>query len=124
MVKDQEEPVLLQDAHINRAIDGDVVVVEMLPETDWVAPKETVEESGATTLLAGGKVDDGPAPSGRGRARPTGRVVGVLKRNWRPYCGTLLPSESGARRVLFLPQSKSVPRVRIETRQAAALEVR
>lgn len=25
--------------------------------------------------------------------RPTGRVVGIIKRNWRPYCGMLSKSQ-------------------------------
>lgn len=25
--------------------------------------------------------------------KPTGRVVGIIKRNWRPYCGMLSKSD-------------------------------
>lgn len=26
--------------------------------------------------------------------QPTGRVIGIIKRNWRSYCGVLRPKES------------------------------
>ncbi|XP_072784389.1 exosome complex exonuclease RRP44 isoform X1 [Taeniopygia guttata] len=55
--------------------------------------------------------------------RPTGRVVGIIKRNWRPYCGMLSKSQiKEARRHLFTPADRRIPRIRIETRQADALE--
>merc|ERR1712142_1326502 len=53
---------------------------------------------------------------------PTGRVIGIIKRNWRQYCGILAPSAlKDSVRHLFIPAEKKIPRVRIETRQAAAL---
>ncbi|KAF2975172.1 hypothetical protein EK904_003180 [Melospiza melodia maxima] len=55
--------------------------------------------------------------------RPTGRVVGIIKRNWRPYCGMLSKSQiKEARRHLFTPADRRIPRIRIETRQADTLE--
>lgn len=48
--------------------------------------------------------------------------MGVIKRNWRPYCGILLPSSiKGARRHLFCPAERIIPRIRIETEQAELL---
>lgn len=32
-------------------------------------------------------------PSGAGSRKPTGRVVGIIKRNWRPFCGMLFLSQ-------------------------------
>ncbi|XP_038256782.1 exosome complex exonuclease RRP44 isoform X3 [Dermochelys coriacea] len=55
--------------------------------------------------------------------RPSGRVVGIIKRNWRPFCGMLSKSQiKEARRHLFTPADRRIPRIRIETRQASALE--
>uniref|UniRef100_A0A8C7MRA3 Protein DIS3 homolog n=1 Tax=Oncorhynchus kisutch TaxID=8019 RepID=A0A8C7MRA3_ONCKI len=53
---------------------------------------------------------------------PTGRVVGIIKRNWRPFCGMLFLSQiKEATRHLFTPADRRIPRIRIETRQAATL---
>ncbi|KAB1267766.1 Exosome complex exonuclease RRP44 [Camelus dromedarius] len=57
--------------------------------------------------------------------KPTGRIVGIIKRNWRPYCGMLSKSDiKESRRHLFTPADKRIPRIRIETRQASTLEGR
>jgi exosome complex exonuclease DIS3/RRP44 len=69
---------------------------------------------------------------------PRGRVVGIMKRNWKHYCGSLASdgdlavsqaagsggsSGSGARAVscLVVPVDRRIPRVRIVTRQRDAL---
>ncbi|XP_026971883.1 exosome complex exonuclease RRP44 isoform X2 [Sagmatias obliquidens] len=55
--------------------------------------------------------------------KPTGRVVGIIRRNWRPYCGMLSKSDiKESRRHLFTPADKRIPRIRIETRKASTLE--
>ncbi|XP_075923475.1 exosome complex exonuclease RRP44-like [Petromyzon marinus] len=55
--------------------------------------------------------------------RPTGKVVGIIKRNSRPLCGMLMPSPiKEATRHLFTPADRRMPRVRVETRQAASLQ--
>lgn len=54
---------------------------------------------------------------------PSGRVVGIIKRNWRPYCGILQVSDiMDAKRHLFLPSEKRIPKIRVETRQAETLK--
>ena len=63
---------------INRVIDGDVVVIEMYPQKQWKAESD---------LLITNDNDDGETPTNQNET-PTngvlsGRVVGVLKRNWR-----------------------------------------
>ncbi|CAI5531049.1 unnamed protein product, partial [Closterium sp. Naga37s-1] len=73
----------------------------------------------------GGGGDERKGPSEL--ARPTGRVVGVIKRNWRTYAGSLAPmrtppASGGALvRALFVAADRRVPRIRVETRQAAQL---
>lgn len=54
----------------------------------------------------------------------TGRVVGVIRRKWRQYCGMLQenPSGSNATKHIFVPAEKKIPKIRIETRQAAKLK--
>ena len=60
---------------------------------------------------------------GRERLLPTARIVGVLERNWREYCGILLPSAGvkGGRRYLFAPIERNIPRIRVETSHGGEL---
>lgn len=54
--------------------------------------------------------------------QPTGRVVGIVRRKWRQYCGILVASvlKEGTRH-LFVPAERKIPKIRIETRQASVL---
>jgi len=68
-----------------------------------------------------GPSEEPGAASGRGEGRqPTGRVVGIITRNWRArgYCGSLKPPSAHARplhgtsAVLFLPVERKYPAIR------------
>ncbi|XP_037296481.1 exosome complex exonuclease RRP44 [Manduca sexta] len=123
-----DKPILLQGhIGINRAVDGDVVAIELLPEEEWRRPSDIVLEDKAddpgdfleeeTLLLNSVKAD-----KAKEEITPTGKVVGIIRRKWRQYCGILMPSRlPGATRHLFTPAEKRIPRVRIETRQSDAL---
>ena len=58
--------------------------------------------------------------------QPTGKIVGIIKRNWRPYCGTIsvtkpigtTMSSSTTQSVFFWAFDKRIPKIRIRTRQA------
>ncbi|GAA5821795.1 hypothetical protein JCM11251_001028 [Rhodosporidiobolus azoricus] len=145
------KPVLLPSLEAqNRAVAGDLVVVELLPESEWKALGEEVVDADAkeqdpdaipsaeaeaegetpTTGADGlvGRVDAPAAP--KKEVQPTGRVVGVLKRAFRPYVCTLdraslppsaLLSTASSFTVLASPVSRAVPRIRLLTRQAAHL---
>lgn len=113
-----EKPVLLVGREsMNRSVDGDVVVVEIFPKSQWKAPAgEVLDQEGEflplwwafLMFLVALKDDDAEDDEGAGvvekdklagaaetmdvdaetkattRAiQPTGRVVGVVKRNWR-----------------------------------------
>ncbi len=59
---------------------------------------------------------------------PTGRVLGILERNWREYIATL-PSDENAgmeratgRRVLVCPFDRRIPKIRIQTTQLSKLQ--
>ncbi|KAM9567156.1 exosome complex exonuclease RRP44 [Guaruba guarouba] len=113
--------------HLNRAVHEDIVAVELLPKGEWVALSSVVlqddgqneddietEEEKENILKTSVSKD---------MLRPTGKVVGIIKRNWRPLCGMLSKSEiKEARRHLFTPADRRIPRIRIETRQADKLE--
>ncbi|KAJ3609936.1 hypothetical protein NHX12_022030 [Muraenolepis orangiensis] len=123
-----EATVLLQGLqNLNRAIHQDVVAVQLLPREQWVAPssivlqdereakdEETTEEEEKEQAMK--NIADDAA------RKPTGRVVGIIKRNWRPFCGMLNSSLiKESTRHLFTPADRRVPRIRIETRQASSL---
>jgi exosome complex exonuclease DIS3/RRP44 len=129
--RDMDAPIFIPDLlHSNRAIDGDIVVVELLPRSQWRTPSKRLapsmdEESLLNTTGAehgtGADVEGLAADVASSGARPTGKVVGIFKRNWRPYCGSLEVSNKKKGNVLFLSVNKRIPRIRISTSQAEAL---
>lgn len=129
-----ELPVFLQGREgLNRAVDGDVVAIEMLPEAEWSAPSEVILVADGHDVEAGKDedvVDDGDAGGQSSQLtavkaaekRPTGKVVGIIRRKWRQYCGILqLNPNPGATKHLFISAERKIPKIRIETRQAEHL---
>uniref|UniRef100_A0A250Y6Q7 DIS3-like exonuclease 1 n=1 Tax=Castor canadensis TaxID=51338 RepID=A0A250Y6Q7_CASCN len=103
----------------NRAIHGDVVAVELLPTSEW---------KGRTAALCENDSDDkalGEAPS---EPMPTGRVVGILQKNWRDYVVTFPSKEEvqsqgkNAQKILVTPWDYRIPKIRISTQQAETLQ--
>jgi len=132
----------------NRAVSGDVVVVEVLPKDQWKAPSSKILEEEVVNKNDNPEADDGEAvvteqekralqeevkrahgKSTEGRPQPTARVVGVIKRNWRQYVGHIdrdsvktSNKQSRAQQTVFLvPMDKRIPKIRIRTRQAGEL---
>lgn len=133
----------------NRAVSGDVVVVEVLPKEQWKAPSskvieeedvnknENVEnederESIVTEQERKALQDEVKKTHAKGKegiAQPTARVVGIIKRNWRQYVGHIdkvsvrsRVKDSRAQQAVFLiPMDKRIPKIRVRTRQAADL---
>ncbi|KAG0197124.1 DIS3 mitotic control [Mortierella sp. GBA30] len=109
------EIVIVGSEHRNRAVHGDVVVVELLSRGSWVAPSTHISYDPEEVHGAG---DDGEDIDNQYRSRevkPTGRVVGVLSRNWQPYVATLqegAEKESGSFH-LVLPLNPIIPKIRI-----------
>lgn len=76
-----------------------------------VAPGEHYEDSSASSS----------------EKRPTGKVVGIIRRNWRTrgYSGSLQPDrvgrppKQGPSSVLFCPVERRYPFIRIQTRQVS-----
>ncbi|GHJ89926.1 hypothetical protein NliqN6_6328 [Naganishia liquefaciens] len=142
--------LLVGRTSMNRAVNGDVVVVEILPEAEWKAPGEEVldqdvalknddaddeEAEAEEARQAEAKLAAKEAENARGLAskpkvkQPTGRVVGVIKRNWRAYvCHLDSSSVSDAastalaqQTVFATPVDRKLPRIRMRTRQAPTL---
>lgn len=132
-----EEIIIYGRQNMNRAFDGDIVTVELLPQDQWheekslsIADEEDDDEE--NVHLVPNTADDAPRVTNLGQgssgdeksasSRPSGRVVGIIKRNWHSYCGSLepmpLPAGSGGiSHALFVSVDRRIPKIRIQTRQ-------
>ncbi|KAG5979568.1 hypothetical protein E4U55_005013 [Claviceps digitariae] len=134
---------------INRAVDGDVVVVELLPQDKWKEPStKIIEEDNITKnenpdaetrddLVSDKEIKAlqeeakrTHKSSSETQPQPTARVVGVIKRNWRQYVGHIDPSSAsragssqGRKQdsVFLIPMDKKIPKIRLRTRQVSEL---
>ncbi|KAK9284684.1 hypothetical protein L1049_023860 [Liquidambar formosana] len=136
-----DEIIIYGRGNMNRAFDGDIVAVELLPQDQWheekslsIADEEDDEEE--DVHLVPGSADDAPRTTnlvqGSARdsnsvsSRPSGRVVGIIKRNWHSYCGSLEPmpmpaGNGGVAHALFVSKDRRIPKIRIQTRQLGNL---
>ncbi|CAM9627658.1 unnamed protein product, partial [Sphacelaria rigidula] len=117
MQDDERIAVYIRGAqHVNRAVDGDIVAFELLPEAEWLEKGDDSSKAAPKTVTADGEETldpDNPPPEslvpeltaqpaiedeeniqklkGAGAKQPCGRVVGVIRRHWRDkqYCGSL-----------------------------------
>jgi exosome complex exonuclease DIS3/RRP44 len=146
-----DRPLIIQGReNSNRAVSGDVVILEILPRDQWKAPSSKVieedeinkndnaenEDDSAEAVITdrerkalAEEVKRAQGKSTEGRAQPTAKIVGVVKRNWRQYVGLIDKDsvktgakESRAQQTVFLiPMDKRIPKIRVRTRQAAEL---
>ncbi|XP_047182659.1 exosome complex exonuclease RRP44 homolog A-like [Vigna umbellata] len=133
-----DEIVIYGRSNMNRAFDGDIVAAELLPQDQWqevsslsIAGEAEDENEDEDVHLAPNSADVAPrtipqqGSSGQVNAvpsRPSGRIVGIIKRNWHSYCGSLepmpLPAGSGGiAHALFISKDRRIPKIRIQTRQ-------
>lgn len=113
---------------LNRAVDGDIVAIEILPEENWTAPSEIVlqddHENPEDVLEDEANLLPQMKQSDAADRSPTGKVVGIIRRKWRQYCGILQPNLiQGLTRHIFVPAERKIPKIRIETRQAEQLNM-
>lgn len=140
--------LILGRENINRAVDGDVVVVEVLPKDQWKEPSSQIIEEETVTKNENADADEGEdfiserekkalqdevkrtqGKTGEGHLQPTAKVVGVIKRNWRQYVGhidqsSVSNSSTQGRRqdtVFLIPMDKKIPKIRLRTRQVGEL---
>ncbi|XP_047592555.1 DIS3-like exonuclease 1 isoform X2 [Lutra lutra] len=103
----------------NRSIHGDVVVVELLPKNEW---------KGRTAALCENDSDDKALGDPPSEPMPTGKVVGILQKNWRDYVVTFPSKEEvqsqgkNAQKILVTPWDNRIPKIRISTQQTEALQ--
>ncbi|XP_042040282.1 exosome complex exonuclease RRP44 homolog A-like [Salvia splendens] len=136
-----DEIIIYGRTNMNRAFDGDIVAVELLPQDCWKEEKSLAianddDEEDDDVHLAPSSADDAPRGSHPSQissgnksdmpSRPSGRVVGIIKRNWHSYCGSLEPmpmpaGDGGIAHALFVSKDRRVPKIRIQTRQLGNL---
>jgi len=110
------------NADRNRTVDGDLVVVELLPKSEW--------KSKSTHLvhLEEKEKDEGLNWERGADVMATGRVVGVMQRNWGDYIATLPRQEedsmekAAGKRILVYPYNRKIPKIRILTSQFKSLQ--
>lgn len=125
---------------MNRALEGDVVVVRVLPRAEWSvgggrvggrnasgprgkdkAPDEEDELAQPDRLggvrIAPEMAADADEPRSGGDARPCAAVVGVVKRERRTYPCVLDPDSAIGSQHLAEPLDARVPKINITTRQ-------
>ncbi|KAF3939482.1 hypothetical protein ABW19_dt0205956 [Dactylella cylindrospora] len=133
--------------NMNRAVDGDLVVVELLPQDQWKRQSDKIVDQDTLTRNENADVDEVESivtekerralideakriqrsQDESQKAQPTAKVVGVVKRNWRSYVGHIDPnsvnrSKAGGQQVVFFrPLDKKIPKIRVFTRQATQL---
>jgi exosome complex exonuclease DIS3/RRP44 len=140
--------LILGRENSNRAVAGDIVVVEVLPKDQWKAPSTKIIEEENINKNDNPDAEDGETvvsererkalqdavkaahgKSSEGQPQPTARVVGVIKRNWRQYVGhidkdsvrTSNKQTRALQSVFLIPMDKRVPKIRLRTRQAGEL---
>lgn len=140
--------LILGRENINRSVDGDLVVVQVLPKDQWKEPSTQVIEEDAITKNENPDTEEGSglvsekerkalqeevkrthSKTTEGHAQPTAKVVGVIKRNWRQYVGHIdqssvsQSSQQGRKQdsVFVVPMDKKIPKIRLRTRQVAEL---
>lgn len=69
--------------HRNRAVEGDEVAVQLLPQHEWSSPSNRLGATGLGQEATNATV-------------PTGRIVGIIARNWRSYVATIRVSQCWA----------------------------
>ena len=134
----------------NRAVDGDVVALVLNPITEWLPRVGSGTEQAATPSMDGAGIAADTAeptvqemenvPEDGSDKRPTGRVVGILRRNWGTYSGSIYTSSTasgdraeiaakyerehsdGSHTVVFFPVDGKVPPVLLRTTQRERLQ--
>lgn len=116
--------------NINRAIHKDKVAVEIFQEL--ITPSNFIIQDSCQNPDIEIDIEQEISTSNELKSNltlssdsklPTGRIVGMIERKWRQYCGVLLPPIIDTPRIshLFEPDSRTIPRIRIDTRRASEL---
>ncbi|EEB08834.1 3'-5' exoribonuclease subunit Dis3 [Schizosaccharomyces japonicus yFS275] len=127
--------IILGRSNLNRSVQGDLVAIEILPQSEWktetseIASDENDEEQVEEPVAQDESAfqAENEKEVARKHILPTARVVGILKRNWRPYVGHVdmasVANRTGSSQqsVLLTPMDRRVPKIRFRTRQISRL---
>ena len=86
--------------NLNRAVHDDIVAVEVLPEEEWAIPFSLViddKDDDRGDLVIEQEETGLVVPGTSSKKIASCRVVAIIKRNWRQYCGILQESLPGVR---------------------------
>ncbi|EDO17852.1 hypothetical protein Kpol_1043p42 [Vanderwaltozyma polyspora DSM 70294] len=138
-------PVLVVgQKNLNRAFNGDQVIVELLPESQWKAPStvaldaehydvndnpENDNEVDANLIADSQRrllAENAITAQKSNKVQPTARVVAIPRRSWRQYVGQIAPNSvdtqtGGTQNVFVILMDKCLPKIRIRTRRATEL---
>lgn len=82
---------ILGRKNFNRCIQGDTVAVELLPKSEWKRGASIAIEDGEDEEKMYGEEEmeeinkkNAALAEAEGEAEPTGKVVGIIRKKWRP----------------------------------------
>lgn len=77
---------ILGRQNFNRCIQGDIVAVELLPKSEWKrSASVAIEDEDDEKLYGEEEAEDlKHDPMTDEEAEPTGKVVGIIRKKWRP----------------------------------------
>ncbi|CAO3676226.1 unnamed protein product [Rhizopus microsporus] len=110
--------IITGNEHRNRAVHGDVVVVELLSENHWIHPSNDIAYESTNAD------DEYEDESYVTPSQAAGRVVGILNRNWRSYVATIQEdsAEAGGSIHLAIPLDPVIPKIRIRYHDVKLIE--
>lgn len=153
----EEEMRIVGRTNLNRALEGDVVAVQIIaadasanlpkrPSSSVGSPREVpsvpadleeLDEEAEAFADEEGNAESGAESSEGEMASPAssaireGRVVGIIRRGRREFCGTLKPidklkalsmSNTASAERVFVPADRRIPNIIIKTRQSRDLD--
>ncbi|KAI2807416.1 exosome catalytic subunit dis3 [Blomia tropicalis] len=121
----EEVNVVIQGReNINRAVNEDIVAIKLLPKSEWKIKSDfIIDDDAIDEDDESKKIENGDTPKDvkeQISERPMGKVVSIIKRNWRNYCGVIREKvnvNATSTNFFFVPVDKRIPFIRIETRQ-------
>ena len=111
----------------NRAIHGDIVVIQMLPKSQWKSKINKLSKKKNNDETSVEDEDDDHQEEiweKRADVCPTGKVVAIVQRKWKSYPASFPRKDnsmtSGQQRILVVPYDRCIPKIRIATSKAAS----
>ena len=111
----------------NRAIHGDIVVIQMLPKSQWKSKINKLSKKKDNDETSVEDEDDNHQEEiweKRADVCPTGKVVAIMQRKWKSYPASFPRKDnsmtSGQQRILVVPYDRCIPKIRIATSKAAS----